>query len=207
MHSIPFLNIDILTCHVYLQTFSILNDFRDKDFYQRDRGFLESTMQMCIQFISWLSIYIFSSIYYCIFFLFIWFSCFVLLLAFLPFSSPFLFSITLCERHSTRPRLCQKTTATLLLWAIFFPYIPIWRIAYDNDFKTGQLALLSVLAYVDVCYSFWPQYQTRLLSFLAVKAPANESTETLPLHWSEGRCITICRHPDVLRLWKWQLWG
>lgn len=36
-------------------------------FLERQR-FLESAMQMCIQFIRWLSIYIFSNIYYCIFF-------------------------------------------------------------------------------------------------------------------------------------------
>lgn len=146
------------------------------------------------------------NIYNCIIFYWYHFPTLLCYLLSCLFHHPALFHHSVCERRSMLPHLCQKTIATLLLWAILFPYVPIWGIAYDNDFKTGQLALLSVLAYEVVCYSFWPQYQTRLLSFLAVKAPTNESSETLPLHWSERRCITICRHPDVQRLWMWRLW-
>lgn len=170
-------------------------------------GFRDSRIQkMCIQLVGWLSIFVLAIFITASFSYLYDFPTLLRYLLFCPFHHPSFLHHSVCERRSTLPHLCQKTTATLLLWEILFPYILIWRIAYDNDFKTDQLALLSVLAYVDVCYSSWPRYQTRLLSFLAVKAPANESTETLPLHWSERGCITICRHPDVLRRWKWRLW-
>lgn len=193
MHSSLFLDTDILTCHVYSLSFQI-----SKWFQSRQRNKNMHSVHRLVEYICS------SNIYNCNFFYLYHFPTQLCYLLSCPFHHPSFLHDSVCERRSMLPHLCQKTTATLLLWAILFPYIPIWRIAYDNDFKTGQLALLSVLAYVDVCYSFWPQYQTRLLSFLAVKAPANESTETLPLHWSERRCI--CRHPDVLRLWKWRLW-
>lgn len=146
-----------------------------------------SEKKMHLQFIGWLSIFVLAV------FITASFPYPALFLAFLPFSSPFS-SSSLCVKGTPHSlTFARKQTATLLLWAILFPYVSFWRIAYDNDFKTGQLALLSVLAYVNVCYSFWPQYQTRLLSFLAVKAPINESTETYA-------DIQMCW------VWKWRLW-